>query len=139
MKIDIQLDKGAKTPTKAHETDAGFDIYTPVPVRVPARGSAVINTGVHILIPRGYVGMLKSKSGLNVKQNISSEGTIDSGYTGSIVAKLYNHGSYDVTLEAGEKITQLVLMPILEADLVQVDSFPETDRGAAGFGSSGRF
>jgi dUTP pyrophosphatase len=139
MKIDIQLDKGAKTPTKAHETDAGFDIYSPVPVRVPARGSATINTGVHILIPRGYVGMLKSKSGLNVKHNITCEGTIDSGFTGAIVAKLFNHGSYDKTFEAGEKITQLVLMPILEAELIQVDTLPETDRGSAGFGSSGRF
>lgn len=62
---------------------------------IPANGSAVIDTGVHIDIPKGYVGFLKSKSGLNVKHDLTSEGVIDAGYTGSICVKLYNHGKTD--------------------------------------------
>jgi dUTP pyrophosphatase len=101
-------------------------------------GSAKIDTGVHIDIAPGLVGMLKSKSGLNVKFGITSEGVIDAGYTGSIVAKLYNHGESPVVFSAGDKITQLVLLPVYIPDeLVVVDSFEQTERGDNGFGSTG--
>ena len=148
MKIKIMLDEGAKMPTRAHETDAGLDLYTPIDVEVsrcrwiPTEGlivgSAVIDTGVHIEIPKGYVGFVKSKSGLNVKHGLTAEGVIDAGYTGSIVVKLYNHTSKDYTFKAGEKIAQLVLLPIITPELVEVDSLEETERGNGGFGSTGR-
>ena len=89
-------------------------------------------------IPKGYVGFVKSKSGLNVKHGLTAEGVIDSGYTGSIVVKLYNHTSNDYAFEAGEKIAQLVLLPIITPELEQVDSLEETERGSNGFGSSGK-
>ena len=89
--MKIKLDAGAFMPLRAHETDAGLDLRSPFDCVVPARGSAVIDTGVHVQLPLGTAGMLKSKSGLNVKHGITSEGVIDVGYTGSIVAKLYNH------------------------------------------------
>ena len=89
-------------------------------------------------IPAGYVGFLKAKSGLNVKYGITCTGVIDAGYTGSIVVKLYNNGSDDVLFERGDKITQLVILPIVCPDLVQVDSLEDTERGDAGFGSTGR-
>ena len=82
--------------------------------------------------------MLKSKSGLNVKFNLTGEGTIDAGYTGSIVVKLYNHGNDVVNLNRGDKISQIVIMPIVTPKPVLVDTFPETDRGSNGFGSTGR-
>lgn len=139
MEIKIKLDKGAKMPTRAHEYDAGLDIYSREEQIVPAKESAIFDTGVHIELPLGTVGMLKSKSGLNVKDGILSEGVIDSGYTGSIVAKLYNHGNEPVSFNAGDKITQLVIMPVYIPDeLVVVDSFDETERGSNGFGSTGR-
>lgn len=134
----IKLDKGAILPTRAHTTDAGMDLYAREDTVVPARGSVSIDTGVHIELPEGTVGMLKSKSGLNVKHGITSEGVIDVGYTGSIVAKLYNHSDVAYDVCAGDKITQLVIMPYLAPDLEIVDELDETDRGDNGFGSSGR-
>ena len=138
MIIKIKLDEGAKMPTRAHETDAGLDIYAREDQIVPARESAIFDTGVHIELPVGTVGMLKSKSGLNVKYGITSEGVIDVGYTGSIVVKLYNHSGVDYKVKAGDKISQLVIHPILTPTPYFVSSLEETDRGDNGFGSSGR-
>lgn len=136
--MKIKLDSGAKMPTKAHDTDAGFDLYARETMIVPAKESATFDTGVHIALPIGTVGMLKSKSGLNVKYGITSEGVIDVGYTGSIVAKLYNHSGYDYKVNAGDKITQLVILPILTPALEEVNELEDTARGDNGFGSSGR-
>lgn len=136
--IKIVLDDGAFAPIRAHKYDAGLDLRTPVNVIVPARGSVVIDTGVHIELPRYAVGFLKSKSGLNVHCGILSEGVIDAGYTGSIRAKLYNHSDVDFTLLAGDKITQLVILPVLIPRFELVNSLSETERGDGGFGSTGR-
>lgn len=138
MEIKVVLDNGAYMPEKAHEADAGFDLRTPSKVIIPAKSSRIIPTGVHVEIPFGYVGFLKSKSGLNVKDGILSEGVIDSGYTGSIVAKVYNHSNKEKVFEKGDKITQLVILPIPDIEMVQVDSLEDTERGDNGFGSSGR-
>lgn len=138
MNLKVVLDENAKMPTRAHETDAGFDIYSREDQIVPAKESAVFDSGVHIEIPTGYVGMLKSKSGLNVKHGITSEGVIDAGYTGSICVKLYNNSGYDYKVNAGDKISQLVILPIITPDLERVESLEDTERGENGFGSSGR-
>ena len=134
----IKLDSGAKMPTRAHETDAGLDIYARETKTILAGKSEVFDTGVHVELPNGTVGMLKSKSGLNVNHGITSEGVIDVGYTGSIVAKLYNNSDKDYTVNAGDKITQLVILPILTPELELVDSLDDTERGDNGFGSSGK-
>lgn len=134
----IKLDEGAKMPTRAHSTDAGLDLYAREDQLIPARGWAKFDTGVHIELPNGTVGMLKSKSGLNVKHGIVSEGVIDVGYTGSIVAKLYNHSDLDYQVKEGDKITQLVILHLWLEDLDLVDTLDDTDRGDNGFGSSGR-
>ena len=146
--MKIKLDEGAILPTRAHETDAGLDLYTPNDVIVPrcrwiptegiTLGSATIDTGVHVEIPKGYVGFIKSKSGLMVKYGLTADGTIDSGYVGSIRVKLLNHTSKPYFFKAGEKIAQLVLLPIITPDLEVVDSLEDTDRGSNGFGSSGK-
>lgn len=148
MTIKIKLDEGGILPTRAHETDAGLDLYTPNDVTVvrsrwtPTEGitigSATIDTGVHVEIPKGYVGFIKSKSGLMVKHGLTADGTIDSGYVGSIRVKLFNHTSTSYEFKAGEKIAQLVLLPIITPDLEVVDSLEETERGDGGFGSTGR-
>ena len=136
--MKIKLDEGAFLPTRAHSTDAGMDLYAMESQIVPAKESAIFDTGVHIELPTGTVGMLKSKSGLNVKYGITSEGVIDVGYTGSIVAKLYNNSGKDYLVNKGDKITQLVIMPIITPDLEVVDSLEDTERGTGGFGSTGR-
>lgn len=136
--MKIVLDKGAIMPTRAHETDAGLDIYAKERKLIRANSSAVFDTGVHVELPVGTVGMLKSKSGLNVKHGLTSEGVIDVGYTGSICVKLYNLSQTDYIVEVGDKISQLVILPILTPDLEQVESLEDTDRGNGGFGSTGR-
>lgn len=105
---------------------------------VPARGSRVIDTGVHIQLPHGYVGMLKSKSGLHVKHDITSEGVIDEGYTGAIKVKLYNHSCEPYIIGRGEKITQLVIVPCEYVKFDLVDYLEDSERGGDGFGSTGK-
>lgn len=136
--MKVKLDPGAYMPERAHPSDAGLDLRSPVNEFVPSFGSAIIDTGVHVEIPEGYVGMLKSKSGLNVKHGLTSEGVIDSGYTGSIVVKLYNHSSKEYLVQKGDKISQLVIMPIFTPQFEIVSRLEETDRGDNGFGSTGK-
>ena len=138
--IKVMLDPGAFMPERAHEEDAGMDLRTPKDFILPAGGSAVIDTGVHIGITKGFAGFLKSKSGLNVKHGITSEGVIDAGYTGSIVAKLYSHSDVPYEFKAGDKITQIVILPVALPVPVLAESLDDADseRGDAGFGSTGR-
>lgn len=137
-KLRVALDDGAKMPTRAHSSDAGLDLHARKTAIVEAKDSCKFDTGVHIEIPEGYVGFLKSKSGLHVKHGITSEGVIDAGYTGSIVVKLYNNSGYDYKVNAGDKISQLVLLPIVTSELEIVDDLADSDRGDNGFRSSGR-
>lgn len=126
-------------PVRAHKTDAGLDLLSPIDVCIPAKSSACIDTGVCIELPQNTVGMVKSKSGLNVKHGIITlDGVIDVGYNGSIMVKLYNHSNVDYFVKRGDKISQLVIMPILTPELELVDELEETERGNNGFGSTGR-
>ena len=138
MTMRIKLMAGAHMPTRAHRTDAGLDLYARETQIIKAHSSAVFDTGVCVELPEGTTGFLKSKSGLNVKHGITSEGVIDVGYTGSIKVKLYNHSNAAYAVNAGDKISQLVILPILTPELEQVDSLEATERGENGFGSSGR-
>lgn len=136
--MEIMLEDRAHMPSRGHAADAGLDLRTPEAVTVPAYGSVTIDTGVHVALPHGCAGLLASKSGLNVRHDITSTGLIDEGYTGSIVVKLYNHGGEDYEFEAGDKVTQLVVIPVVREPLKQVSSFNATARGDNGFGSTGR-
>jgi dUTP pyrophosphatase len=144
MEMKVVLDAGAIMPTRAHELDAGYDLYSPAgkylfPNVKGVDNSIVIDTGVHVQIPEGYVGDIKSKSGMMVNYSIITDGTVDAGYTGSIRVKLFNLGSSLYHIEKGQKIAQLVLKKIITPELVQVDKLEETERGSGGFGSSGKF
>ncbi len=134
----IVLDEGAKMPTRTHKADAGLDLYARESKVIKARGAENFDTGVHIEIPIGYVGFIKSRSGLNIKHGITSEGVIDSGYTGSIMVRLSNNMDSDYEVKEGDKISQLVILPVLLQGLEVVESLSETRRGSNGFGSSGR-
>lgn len=136
--MEIMLDNGAYMPSRGHKTDAGLDLRTPKAVTVPAYGGVAVDTGVHVVLPHGCAGLLVSKSGLNVKHGITSTGLIDEGYTGSIVVKLYNNEGEDYEVKAGDKITQLVVIPVVCEPLEQVSAFNATERGDNGFGSTGR-
>lgn len=138
MKIRVQLKEGGYMPTKAHSMDAGFDLFIPDTFIIAPRGSITVDTRVCMEIPRGYVGFIKSKSGLNVKHGLRGEGVIDAGYTGSICVKLYNDSDEEYTFERGDKLTQIVILPIPEVELEETEELACSERGDKGFGSSGR-
>lgn len=136
--INVQLDEIAILPSRAHAWDAGIDIMTPYFFTLEAHSQYVIDTGVHVEIPVGYVGILKSKSGLNVWHGIVSEGVIDAGYSGSIKVKLYNHSDLKHVFQRGDKISQLLIMPAETPVIKLVDQIKSGERGDNGFGSTGR-
>lgn len=153
--MQVKLEQGAYKPIRVYETDAGLDLRSREEKIVPARGSAVFDTGVHIQLPWFYhlstnglnatgmealptVGLITSKSGLYFNHDITSEGTIDMDYTGSIMIKLCNHGDTDYLVREGDKISQLVILPILTPRLEFVDELIKTSRGDSGLGSTGR-
>lgn len=136
--MNIYVEKGAHVPNRAHKTDAGLDIRSRDNKLVKAHGGALFHTGLHVQLPHGTAGLLVSKSGLNVNHGITSTGLIDEGYTGEIMVKLYNHSDESYLVHAGDKISQLVVIPVFYEDIHFVDSLDEnTDRGSQGFGSTG--
>lgn len=137
MKMKIALDDGATMPSRAHEYDAGLDLYAAETAYIAPHTWLMVSTGVHAEIPKGFVGLLTSKSGLMAKQGITCRGTIDAGYTGTIKAVLFNHSDRVFKVEAGQKVTQLVVLPIITPEPELVDKLEETERGAGGFGSTG--
>ena len=141
MKIKFTLDDGATAPTRAHDTDAGLDLYALHPADIPPGQRQLISTGVHVSIPPGYVGLVCPRSGLAHKQGLTvlnAPGIIDAGYTGEIKVNLYNAGHGVSWVNAGERIAQLVITPIPDAHLVQVDTLDTTERGDNGHGSTGQ-
>lgn len=143
--MKVMLEDGAFMPVRAHKTDAGLDIMSPIDIVVPPTdadrqeiGSAIINSGVHVELPPNTVGMLKSKSGLNIMHGITSEGTVDEGYTGAIKVKLYNFTSSPYRVRRGDKISQLVVLPCQYVDVELVNELAATERGDKGFGSTGK-
>ena len=136
--LKIALDPGATMPTRAHEFDGGLDLYAAERKVIRAMDWERVDTGVHAQIPRGWVGLLTSKSGLMDKQGLTCRGTIDADYTGSIQAIMFNHSRKDYIVEKGDKVTQMVIIPCLLPKLVLTDILEETERGAGGFGSTGR-
>lgn len=135
--MNVQIDAGAYMPDRAHVPDAGADLRTPDRFILRAHSHEIIDTGVHVEIPFGCVGMVKSKSGLML-EGIVTDGTVDSGYTGSIRVVLFNHSGKHRVFEAGEKIAQLVIIRILTPAFVQVEKISGGDRGDSGFGSTGK-
>ena len=136
--MKVMLDDWAKMPTRAHEWDAGLDLYAMDDGYIRCNQSRTFDTGTHIEIPEGCVGLVKSKSGLMCNHGIITDGTIDAHYTGPIKVCLFNHGGSKYEVKAGDKIAQLVIVPCMLPKLELVDSLEETDRGDNGFGSTGR-
>ena len=141
MKILFTLDDGATAPTRAHATDAGLDLYSSRGCPINPGGRRLVSTGVHVAIPPGYVGMICPRSGLAHKHGLTvlnAPGIIDAGYTGEIKVNLHNTGDALQHVDAGDRIAQLVITPIADARLVQVDSLGTTERGDSGHGSTGQ-
>ena len=138
MRIKIALDEGAYAPTRAHDTDAGMDLYSREDAIVREGGSHIFRTGVHVQLPHGTGGLVVSKSGLNIFSDIITTGLIDEGYTGEVLVKLYNLGDTPYRVKAGDKIAQLVVFDVRYVAPVIVPEIEGGARGNHGFGSTGR-
>lgn len=122
-------------PTRAHDSDAGYDLWSLDPVTL-GPGLTRVRTGTHVGIPAGHVGIVKDRSSMAAKDIHVFGGVIDSGYTGEIEVMLYNFGPLAV-VERGQRIAQLIITPCVTAPMVRVDTLEPTARGAGGFGSTG--
>lgn len=135
-----KLADGMEMPRYAHDGDAGLDLRITETVTLEPMQKLVVGCGLAVEIPTGCVGLLFPRSGLTSKKGITlanSVGVIDSGYRGEVCAALINLSYETVTLEAGERVCQLVVMPYVPCELVPVDDLSDTERGEGGFGSTG--
>ena len=137
--MKVQLDPGAWMPDRAHNHDAGADLRTPERFILRAHSYKVIDTGTHFDVPVGYVGMVKSKSGLMCREGIVTDGVVDAGYSGSVRVCLFNHSGKHREFAKGEKIAQIIFLPIITPDFEQVEEITGGERSDNGFGSTGRF
>lgn len=140
MRLPIQrLDPSATIPTRAHPGDAGLDLYTLRDASVAPGGITTIRTGIAVGIPYGHVGLIKPRSGLAARHGIDTlGGVIDHGYTGEVQVLLTTHATPTRWVIAGERIAQLLVVPIAYANPQVVDALPDSARGDGGFGSTGR-
>jgi dUTP pyrophosphatase len=141
MEIAIQLlDDGLPVPGAAHPGDAGVDLSAREAVKLEAGERATIPTGIAAAIPGGHAGLVVPRSGLAARHGISvvnGPGLIDSGYRGEIQVVLINLGKDSFTIERGDRIAQLVVIPVSEPEFIVVQELPESGRGSGGFGSTG--
>jgi dUTP pyrophosphatase len=136
------LENGARVPTRAHDGDAGLDLYACEEAHIGPGERWSVGTGMAVEIPEGHAGFVLPRSGLARKHGIAlvnSPGLIDSGYRGEVRVLLLNTDPANIfRVEAGDRIAQLVIAPIAFAEPVEVESLSDSARGDGGFGSSGR-
>lgn len=139
MEIKIKkIDKEIELPFYAKEHDAALDLRSAENGLIKAGETRTFKTGLAFQIPKGYVGLVWDRSGLAAKHSIHSmAGVIDAGYRGEVGIVLKNLGTEDFQVEKGMRIAQMVIQPVLNAQVVEVEDLEETERGATGFGSSG--
>lgn len=137
-----RLDPRAVTPSYASPMSAGADLYAVLdaPLTVSPKETVLVRTGLAVAIPEGYAGMIFARSGLASKRGLAPAnkvGVVDADYRGEVMVALHNHSAVPATVEPLERIAQLVIMPVMQADFVCEESLDETSRGSGGFGSTG--
>lgn len=142
LTVPLRLADGAVPPAYAKPGDAGADLSSRDELTLAPGERALVRTGVAVAVPAGCAGLVHPRSGLATRHGISivnAPGTIDSGYRGEILVNLINLGSEPFVVRAGDRIAQLLIVPVHQVEFVTVDSLPESDRGETGHGSSGGF
>ena len=144
MKIKVKkLNESAILPTYGSVSAAGADLYNlpGADVVIPAHQTVMIHTGLAMEIPEGYAGFLFARSGIASKRGLAPAnkvGVIDSDYRGEFMVALHNHSNIDATIAGGERIAQLCILPVLQAEFLVAEELGETVRGEGGFGSTGK-
>ena len=145
MQYDVRIKKlkeNAVVPTYGSEFAAGADLYAAVEesVTIAPSETKLIPTGIAMEIPVGYAGFIYARSGLASKKGLAPAnkvGVVDADYRGEVMVALHNHGKTEQTIEAGERIAQMVIAPFITANFIVSDSLEDTVRGAGGYGSTG--
>lgn len=144
MKIDIKrVKENAKLPTRGSEYAAGYDLYACTDedvIHIPPHSTKMIGTGIAAAIPAGYFGGVAARSGLACKQGLAPAnkfGVLDSDYRGEIFVALHNDMGVERTINNGDRIAQLIVLPFLAVEWNEVDELNGTERGSGGFGSTG--
>lgn len=135
-----KLDPGASLPKYAHPGDAGMDLFANCDVAIEPGATALVKTGISIELPPATEAQVRPRSGLALKHQLTvlnTPGTIDEGYRGEIGVIMINHGSSAFQVEKGMKIAQMLIKPVLHADIEEVTELSDTQRGEGGFGSTG--
>lgn len=142
MKISFKkLDNELPTPAHAHDGDGAVDLYARESASMAPGERTKVPTGIAVAIPSGYAGLVVPRSGLAAKQGVgvtNGPGLIDAGYRGEIAVLLVNHGAEPVAIARGDRIAQLMVVPVIEQELIEVDELPGSGRADGGFGSTGR-
>lgn len=144
MKVLVKrVRDGAILPKRGSADAAGADLSACIdaPLTFAPQETQFVPTGISVEIPQGYVGLVFARSSVASKRDLAPAnkvGVIDSDYRGEILVTLHNHGTVSRTIEPGERIAQLVIVPYLAASFVEADALSETERGSGGFGSTGR-
>ncbi len=139
-----RLREDAVVPTYGTSQSAGADLYVPTkadPIEIPPHTTVMIPLGFSVALPTGYAGLIFARSSLGSKRGLAPAnkvGVVDPDYRGECMIALHNHSEQLQTVEAGERIAQMVLTPFLHASFVETDTLDETERGSGGFGSTGR-
>lgn len=131
---------GATMPTRAHDDDAGLDLYANATLTIPSGKNVLVPTGIGVSVPAGYVGLIHPRSGLAAKHMITvlnAPGTVDAGYVGEVMVNLVNHGRKPYVVHDGERIAQLLIQVVERPRVHVVDQLQPTERGIQGHGSTG--
>ena len=139
MEIKVKkLSPQATVPTKANDSDAGWDLYASEDAIIDPSKTELISTHISFAIPEGYVGLIWDRSGMAAKRGLHRfAGVIDSGYRGEVKVCLWNSSDKYCVINAGERIAQILFQEAPSFTMVEVNSLDDTDRGIGGFGSSG--
>jgi dUTP pyrophosphatase len=135
------LNADAVPPARTRSGDAGYDLRATERVSIPQDGRRLVGTGVAVALPEGVAGLVTPRSGLAIEHGLTllnAPGLIDPNYRGEIKVILHNTSERRYTVEIGDRIAQLLLVPYWAPELEVVEELPATERGAGGFGSSGR-
>jgi dUTP pyrophosphatase len=136
----VRLDRALPLPAYAKPGDAGLDLRASEAVTLEPGGRRLVPTGLAVAIPEGHAGFVLPRSGLAMHKGVTvlnAPGLIDSGYRGELKVVLINHGGEAVGIGRGERIAQLIIQPVAQAHLVEVEQLPDSTRGEGGFGSTG--
>lgn len=137
LKLDIDL----PTPSHSHPGDGGADLYSRIDTTLEPGERQMVPTGIAVAIPDGYAGLAIPRSGIAARHGIgvvNGPGLVDSGYRGELTVVLINHGQEPFKIKRGDRIAQLVVIPVSVQGFVEVDELPPSSRGEGGFGSTGR-